>query len=90
MIFRFFDLTSQARCFDLCFHSDIIKIMKGFGKEVGNSLTLGFELVVPTLLCALVGHYADIYFHSDPIGFLIGIFLGGAAGFWNVVKRYLS
>ena len=64
--------------------------MKGFGKEVGNSLTLSFELVVPTLLCALVGYYADKYFHSAPIGVIIGLFLGGAAGFWNVVKRYLS
>lgn len=52
-------------------------------------MTLGFELVVPTLLFALVGHYADKYFHSAPVGILLGVILGGAAGFWNVVKRYL-
>ncbi len=63
--------------------------MNGWGKDVGDSLTLGFELVLPTLFCALVGYFVDTKLSSFPIGLIIGVFAGAAAGFWNVVKRYI-
>lgn len=63
--------------------------MKGWGKEIGDSLTLGFELVLPTLLGALIGYYIDKHFASSPIALFIGVFLGAAAGFWNVIRKYV-
>ena len=64
--------------------------MNGWGKDIGDSLTLGFELVLPTLLFALIGYYIDLYFSSSPVALFIGVFLGAGAGFWNVVRRYLK
>jgi F0F1-type ATP synthase assembly protein I len=63
--------------------------MQGFGKVIGESLTLGIELALPTLLLALAGYYLDKHFSSCPVFLVSGVFLGGAAGFWSVVKRYL-
>ena len=63
--------------------------MNGWGKDIGDSLTLGLELVLPTLFCALIGYYIDGKLSSFPIGLIIGVFFGAGAGFWNVVKRYI-
>jgi len=59
------------------------------GRELGESLTLGIELVVPTLLCAFLGYLADKNFGTFPVIMIIGVFLGAAGGFWNVVKRFI-
>lgn len=64
--------------------------MKGWGKDIGDSVTLGFELVFPTLLGALAGFYLDRHFNSSPMALFIGVFLGAGAGLWNVVRRFLS
>lgn len=64
--------------------------MKGWGKEIGDSLSMGFELVLPTLLGALLGYYIDKQLSSSPVALFFGVFLGAASGFWNVVRRYLS
>ncbi|MFH1542791.1 MAG: AtpZ/AtpI family protein [bacterium] len=64
--------------------------MKGLGKELGDSLTLGFELVLPTLLCALIGWELDSRFGSAPFGLISGVFLGAVAGFWSVVRKFLK
>jgi F0F1-type ATP synthase assembly protein I len=55
-------------------------------RELGESLTLGVELVAPTLLFALLGYIADRYFGTFPIIMIVGVFLGAAGGFWTVVK----
>ena len=64
--------------------------MKGFGKELGESLTLGFELVLPTVLGALVGYYLDCRLGSFPIAMAIGLFVGAAAGILNVARKFLT
>lgn len=64
--------------------------MKGWGKDIGDSLTVGFELVLPTILFALLGYYIDKHFATFPLVLIIGIFLGAAAGFWNVVRKFLT
>ncbi|OGC21519.1 hypothetical protein A2291_02620 [candidate division WOR-1 bacterium RIFOXYB2_FULL_42_35] len=64
--------------------------MTGWGKEMGSSFSLGFELVIPTFLFALLGYYIDQRLTSFPVGTVIGLFLGAAAGFWNVVRKFLS
>ncbi|MBI5399960.1 AtpZ/AtpI family protein [Candidatus Saganbacteria bacterium] len=61
--------------------------MKGWGRDAGESLTLSFELVLPALLAALLGYYLDSRFQSSPVCLAIGLFLGAAAGFWNVVRK---
>ncbi len=58
-------------------------------KEWGDALTLSYELVLPTLLGALIGYYIDQYFASFPLALAIGLFLGAAAGFYNVVRKYI-
>ena len=64
--------------------------MKGWGKDIGDSLALGFELVIPALLGALLGYYLDAHLRSFPVALAAGLFLGAAAGFWNVARKFLS
>lgn len=63
--------------------------MQGLGKEIGDSITLGFELVLPTLFGAFIGYYIDQKLMSFPVALIIGLFIGAAAGFWNVVRKFL-
>ncbi|MFA6549491.1 MAG: AtpZ/AtpI family protein [Candidatus Margulisiibacteriota bacterium] len=60
------------------------------GRELGESLTLGIELVSPTLICAFLGYLADKHFGTFPFVMIAGVFLGAAGGFWNVTKRHLT
>ena len=62
--------------------------MKGRGNNIADSLTLSFELVVPTIFGAALGYYIDIYFSSSPIAMFVGVFLGAAAGFINVIRKF--
>jgi len=64
--------------------------MKDWARDMGDSLTLGFQLVLPTLLGALLGYYADRYFSSGPVGLILGVFLGAGLGGWSVVRAYLG
>ena len=64
--------------------------MKDWARDMGDSLTLGFQLVLITLLGALLGYYADRYFSSWPVGLIIGLFIGAALGFWSVTRTYLK
>ena len=49
---------------------------------------LGFELVVTTFACAGVGYYFDSRFGMRyfPILSIVGLLLGGGAGFWMVYR----
>ena len=64
--------------------------MKGWGKDIGDSLTLGFELVIPTIIFALIGYYIDRHFATFPLVVIVGVFLGAGAGFYNVVRKFLA
>jgi F0F1-type ATP synthase assembly protein I len=64
--------------------------MQGLGKEIGDSITLGFELVLPTLFGAFIGYYIDQRIGTFPVALIIGLFIGAAAGFWNVARKFLS
>ena len=41
---------------------------------------IGFEFAWPMIAGALLGHYLDLYFHTDPwltlVMFLLGVFIG--------------
>jgi len=47
---------------------------------------LGIELVVGTLVGAFIGYRLDLYFHSRPWLTLVGIIIGTAAGFKNMLE----
>jgi len=64
--------------------------MSNWGSELSDSLTLGVELVLPTLLGAVVGYYADQYFSSAPLGMIVGVFVGAGLGFWRIVVKFLA
>ena len=64
--------------------------MKGWGKDIGESFSLGAELALPTLLGALAGYYFDRHFSTAPIALIIGLVLGAALGLWDIVRRYLN
>jgi ATP synthase protein I len=59
-----------------------------WGINLGESLTLSFELVVPAVLGAILGYFIDIYFSSSPIAMIVGLFIGAAAGFLNVIRKF--
>lgn len=69
--------------------SAIIKLMDNWAKGLGDSLTLGFELVLPTVLGALLGYYIDQRFAWPDVAMIIGVFVGAALGFLNVVRKYI-
>jgi F0F1-type ATP synthase assembly protein I len=62
--------------------------MKGRGSNIGDSLTLSFELVLPTILGAALGYYIDLRFSFAPIAMIVGVFIGAALGFINVVRKF--
>ena len=64
--------------------------MKDWGKDIGDSLTLGFELVLPTIFFAFLGYKVDGWFSSFPAGLVVGVFLGASLGFWSVVRKFLA
>ena len=47
---------------------------------------LGTELIVATLMGALMGHGLDLFFGIRPWGLAAGVILGGAAGCLNVYR----
>ena len=59
-------------------------------KDLGDSLTISFELVLPTLLGAFLGYKADEKMGTFPVAMVSGLFLGAAAGFFRVVGKFLK
>jgi len=50
---------------------------------------IGIDLVVGTLLGALLGYFADRTFGTKPWLMIVGVFFGALAGFRNIF-RYLN
>jgi len=63
--------------------------MKNWNNKLGDALSLGFEMCLATMLGALLGYYLDGKFNSFPVGVTVGLFLGTAAGFYRVIKKFL-
>lgn len=57
---------------------------------IGLAFRLGTELVAATLIGTLMGYAADYYFGTKPWGIVVGLFLGGAAGFLTVYRTAMS
>ena len=47
-------------------------------------IPLGWELAVPIVAGALLGHWLDNRYQSGPVWIILLLFLGAAAGFYNV------
>ncbi len=62
----------------------------GLEKDIGKGVSLGIEIAVAVFLGAFVGYLADDRFGVRPVGLIVGIALGGAAGMWNAIKVSLS
>ncbi|HEY8746727.1 MAG TPA: AtpZ/AtpI family protein [Tepidisphaeraceae bacterium] len=55
---------------------------RGWGRGIGH----GLEIVVGMGLGTAIGHWWDKHHGSDPWGLLIGLFVGGAAGMYLLIK----
>ena len=49
--------------------------------------SIGFEFAWPMVAGAIVGHYLDLYFHTDPWLTLVMFLLGVFGGFYRLVRE---
>jgi ATP synthase protein I len=57
-----------------------------FRQGMSLAFKVGIELIVATLIGALMGYALDSYFDSRPWFLAIGVIFGGAAGCLNVYR----
>jgi ATP synthase protein I len=57
-----------------------------FRKGLSIAMRIGVELVAALAVGGGLGYLADSYLHSDPLGILVGVFLGMSAGLLNVYR----
>lgn len=67
----------------------IVKKPVFLGRELAQATSISIELVVPTVLGALVGYKIDSYLKSFPWFLVLGVILGGVSGFWTVYKLFV-
>jgi ATP synthase protein I len=57
---------------------------------LGIAFRLGTELVVSTMIGALMGYAVDHYFETKPWGILVGLIFGAAAGCLTVYRTAMN
>jgi ATP synthase protein I len=57
---------------------------------IGIAFRLGTELVVATMIGALMGYAMDNYFDTKPWGILVGLIIGAAAGCLTVYRTAMN
>ena len=57
---------------------------------IGIAFRLGTELVVATMIGALMGYAVDHYLETKPWGILMGLIFGSAAGCLTVYRTAMS
>jgi len=57
---------------------------------IGLAFRLGTELVVATMIGALMGYAIDHYFGTKPWGILVGLMFGAAAGCLTVYRTAMA
>jgi len=62
----------------------------GLGQGIGIAFRLGTELVVATMIGALIGYAVDHYLGTKPWGILVGLIFGGAAGCLTVYRTAMT
>ena len=58
----------------------------GFRSGVGVAFRLGTEMLVTTVLGALMGYAVDYFLNTNPWFLILGIFFGGASGCFNAYR----
>ena len=57
-----------------------------FRKGLSIAVRIGVELVAALIVGGGLGYWADSYFGTSPVGIVVGVFLGMAAGLLNVYR----
>jgi F0F1-type ATP synthase assembly protein I len=60
--------------------------LSGSLKEVAPYLDLGLRFAAAATLFGLLGYWLDGKLHTTPMFLIIGVMLGGAAGFVNIYR----
>ncbi len=53
---------------------------------IGPYMDLGLQMAVAVLIGTALGYWLDQKLHTTPLLLLIGVLLGGSAGFINIYK----
>jgi F0F1-type ATP synthase assembly protein I len=56
----------------------------------GQYAGAGIQLAVSVFLCLLGGNWLDQRWGTSPLFLILGVFLGGGAGFYNLVRVLTS
>lgn len=48
---------------------------------------MGLEMAAAVFLGAFLGYQIDTVLSCRPIGLVVGVVLGAAAGMWNLIKK---
>lgn len=56
-------------------------------KGIGDAMRIGIELVSGVAVGGVAGFFLDRWLHTLPLFFIIGFFLGAAAGFRNMIRE---
>lgn len=59
-------------------------------RDIGPYLGLGTQLAASIILMLFIGKWLDQYLGTYPYLMIIGSFLGGFAGIYNVIKAVLD
>jgi F0F1-type ATP synthase assembly protein I len=62
------------------------KDLSGSLKEVAPYLDLGLRFAAAATLFGLLGYWIDGKLHTTPLCLIMGVMLGGAAGFVNIYR----
>ena len=54
--------------------------------KMATFAAVGWEFVSPPIAGAIIGHYLDLHFHTDPWITLVMFLLGLFAGFYRLIR----
>ena len=54
--------------------------------SLGSAMRMGVELIAGCAVGLTLGYYADKWLNSSPLCLIVGLFLGVAAGFRNIMR----
>lgn len=61
--------------------------MAGNAAKMARFAGIGVEFSSPIIAGALMGHYLDVYFHTDPWLTLILLLTGVGLGFYRLIRE---
>lgn len=63
--------------------------ISGSMRVVAPYLDLGLRFAAAAVIFGLFGHWVDGKLHTSPVGLLIGVILGGTAGFVHICRTVM-